>query len=416
MSGATLSPLARRIAAEHAADVTADRRPVLERFLAQGLPAARDENWRYANLKPLDKAVFTPAAAAADLDAALLPEALEDHVRYVFIDGRFFAAGSATGAQSGVTVTTGRAPAAGPRGDDAGFALLNDAFATDGADITLADDATAGIEVIFLGSGTGAAYPRLSVRLGKHARLSLIERHLAPAGSAGFTGTAVAVSVGDGATLDHYRLQQAGDGATWIDTISVTVGRAATCNTHLLMLGALSARSTAHVQLAQPEAALTFNAVAVADGRQVQDAMVVVDHQAPHTRTQENFRGIAGGRARLGFNGKIVVRETALKADSAQSLRGLIAGPEAEIDVRPQLEIYTDDVRCSHGATTGKLDENMLFYLLSRGLAPEVAQRLLKWAFITDIVSTIAPARLRQQARQALVGHMQDADALKELL
>ena len=416
MSQAALSPLGQRIAAEHAAGATADRRQALEQFLSQGLPGARDENWRYANLKTLDKAAFVPPATAAPVDAALLPEALEDHARYVFIDG-LFAAGLSTGAtQAGVTVVTGQAPAARTPATDAGFALLNDAFATDGADIRIGANAAARIEVIFIASGIAAAYPRLAVHLGANSRLSLIERHLAPAAATGFVGTAITVSVGDGATLDHYRLQQAGDGATWIDTLSASVGRSASYNTHALMLGALSARSTTQVQLAQPEAALTFNAVAVADGRQVQDCMVLVDHQAPHTRTQQNFRGIAGGRSRLGFNGKIIVRESAQKADSAQSLRGLIAGSDAEIDVRPQLEIYTDDVRCAHGATTGKLDENMLFYLLSRGLAPEVAQRLLKWAFITDVVTTIAPERLRQQARHALLGHMQDADALKELL
>ena len=420
MSGASLSPLARRIATEHAASAAADRRPALERFLSQGLPAARDEDWRYANLKPLDKAVFAPPATAAALDASLLPEALEDHARYVFIDGLFFAAGAGASEQHGLTVTTGRTPSADARRDDSnsdtGFALLNEAFAADGAELSVAAGSSARVEVIFLSSNAGAAYPRLSVRLGANARLSLIERHLAPGGAAGFISTAITVNVDDGATLDHYRLQQAGNGATWIDTATVTVGRDATCNTHLLMLGALSARSTAQVRLAQSGAALAFNAVAVADGRQVQDCLVLVDHQAPHTRTEENFRGIAGGRSRLGFNGKIIVREAATRADSAQSLRGLIAGAEAEIDLRPQLEIYTDDVRCSHGATTGKLDENMLFYLLSRGLAPEVAQRLLKWAFITDVVSRIAPERLRQQARQGLMGQMQDADALKELL
>jgi Fe-S cluster assembly protein SufD len=110
------------------------------------------------------------------------------------------------------------------------------------------------------------------------------------------------------------------------------------------------------------------------------------------------------------------VRESARGADSRQSLRGLLAGPEAEIDVRPQLEIDTDEVRCSHGATAGKLDEGMLFYLLSRGLAPQVAQRLLKWAFLEDVVSKIEPAELRRRIEHDLAGQMTDADSLKELL
>src|SRR5205807_7616458 len=135
---------------------------------------------------------------------------------------------------------------------------------------------------------------------------------------------------------------------------------------------------------------------------QSQDTYAPVEHAAPNPRTGQIFPGIAAGRARVAFNGKIVVGKAAHGTDSRQSLRGLLAGPEAEIDVRPQLEIYTDDVRCSHGATAGKLDENMLFYLLSRGLEPEVAQRLLKWAFLEDVVAKIGVAELRRQSEARL--------------
>src|SRR6202020_174465 len=110
----------------------------------------------------------------------------------------------------------------------------------------------------------------------------------------------------------------------------------------------------------------------------------IIEHRVPDSRAQQTFRGIAAGRARVAFNSKVVVSSGARGTDSRQSLRGLLAGPEAEIDVRPQLEIYTDEVRCSHGATAGKLDDNMLFYLLSRGIDPATAQRLLKWAFLED--------------------------------
>ena len=148
----------------------------------------------------------------------------------------------------------------------------------------------------------------------------------------------------------------------------------------------------------------------------MQDAYAVVEHAAPNARTLQTFRGIAAGRSRDAFNGKIIVRPAARGTDSNQSLRGLLAGPEAEIDVRPQLEIYTDDVRCSHGATAGKLDENMLFYLLSRGLAPQMAQRLLKWAFLEDVVSKVDVPVLRRQIEASLISQMQDSQALQELL
>ena len=427
---ALANPLARRVAAEHAAAAAVSpavarpaNRQALDAFLERGLPTARDENWRYANLKALEKASFAPALApgAATALAEVLPDALEGHSRHVFIDGLYAPALSTAAAQPGLTVTAGQAPRLPPAADrdtHQGFALLNDAFAADGADIHLTAGSSAAVEVLFVSNGTDAvaAYPRLTVRLERGSKLDLVERHLSPATAAGLVSTAIGVEVGDGATLDHCRLQQAGAAAAWMDSLSAAVGRDGAYNTHVVQLGALSARSTTQVRLAAPGAALNFNAVAVADARQVLDNMMVVEHQAPNTRTQQNFRGIAGARSRLAFNGKIIVQAAAQKADSAQSLRGLIAGAEAEIDLRPQLEIYTDDVRCSHGATTGKLDDNMLFYLLSRGLEPAVAQRLLKWAFLTDIVARISQPQLRQQVRQALVGHMQDADALKELL
>jgi Fe-S cluster assembly protein SufD len=127
-------------------------------------------------------------------------------------------------------------------------------------------------------------------------------------------------------------------------------------------------------------------------------------------------RGIAGGRSRVAFNSKVVVRERAQGTDSRQSLRGLLAGPQAEIDVRPQLEIYTDDVRCNHGATAGKLDDNMLFYLLSRGIDRDTAQQLLKWAFLEDVVARIAIPELRKHIEASLAGQMKETAALKELV
>lgn len=154
---------------------------------------------------------------------------------------------------------------------------------------------------------------------------------------------------------------------------------------------------------------------ALGDAQQVQDSFALIEHAAAHARTEQLFRGIAAGRARVAFNGKIVVAKGAAGTDSQQSLRGLLAGADAEIDVRPQLEIYTDDVRCSHGATAGKLDENMLFYLLARGLEREVALRLLKWAFLADAFARIEVPELRRQIEENLAAVLQDR-ALKELL
>jgi Fe-S cluster assembly protein SufD len=170
------------------------------------------------------------------------------------------------------------------------------------------------------------------------------------------------------------------------------------------------------VRLAGERAELTLAAASLGDRQQVQDTYAIVEHLAPNARTEETFRGIAAGRARVAFNGKMVVAREARGSDSRQSLRGLLAGPEAEIDVRPQLEIYTDEVSASHGATAGKLDDHMLFYLLSRGLEREAALRALKWAFLGDVVARIEPPELRRQIETRLAGQMQDGAALRELL
>jgi Fe-S cluster assembly protein SufD len=226
----------------------------------------------------------------------------------------------------------------------------------------------------------------------------------------------VRIEVAAGATLNHDRLQETGPNTSWTDTLRASLARDASYHLHLLQLGALAARSTVDIELAGAAASTRVDTVALADDRQVHDTMIVVDHKAAHTRTEENFRGIAGARARIGFNGLIIVRDCAQHADSAQSLKGLLAGTEAEIDLRPQLEIHTDEVRCSHGATTGKLDDTMLFYLLTRGITPEVARRLLKWAFITDVVAKIDVPALRTHVQRSLASHMQDARSLEELL
>jgi Fe-S cluster assembly protein SufD len=418
------TPLLTRIAAEHAAALAvqqpgppalAHRRNALQGLLARGLPTGRDENWRYANLRALDKANFTPVTTAASLSVAELPPAIAGFARFVFVDGQFAPQlSTAADALRSATLTRllGELPTEGQA-----FALLNEAFATDGADIQVAAGAApVDIEVLFYSATPQAAYPRLQVRLAPRAQLRLIERHVGSVATAQFVNSAVRIELADGASCSHYRLQETGAATTWADTLRATIAREASYHLHLLQVGALSARSSVDIELAGPAARTQVDTVSLADGQQVHDNMVVVDHQAAHTRTRENFRGIAGGRARIAFNGLIIVRDVARHADSAQSLKGLIAGSEAEIDLRPQLEIHTDEVRCSHGATTGKLDEAMLFYLLTRGIEPDVAQRLLKWAFITDVVANIDVPALRTHVQRSLASHMQDARSLEELL
>ena len=233
---------------------------------------------------------------------------------------------------------------------------------------------------------------------------------------ASFVTSAVSAELARGATLDHYRLQELSPRAILFDTLGATLAQDASYRLHALASGAAAARSTLGVRLIGERAGLALSVAALGDRQQVQDTYALVEHLAPHARTEETFRGIAAGRARVAFNGKMVVAREARGSDSRQSLRGLLAGPEAEIDVRPQLEIYTDEVSASHGATAGKLDDHMLFYLLSRGLEREAALRALKWAFLGDVLARIEPPQLRRHIETRLAGQMQDGAALRELL
>jgi Fe-S cluster assembly protein SufD len=398
------------------------RQQAIEAIATRGLPTTRDENWRYSNLRPLERARFAPVTVTLPRPSESdLPARLEDFGRYTFVDGAFAPELSAPREQAGLTVRRllQRLPALSSL-PEARLALLNEAFATDTATIHVSGaDQPARVELVFVAlaaSDVGTSYPRVQVRLDPACRLTLVERHVSAGGGANLVNCSVNVDVGRGAHLTHYRLQQAGARATWIDTLSAVLAADARYGVLAVNTGAQSARSTTYVQMAGAGAELVLSLAALGDRQQVQDNFALVEHIAPRARTEQTFRGIASGRARVAFNGKIAVRETAAGTDSRQSLRGLLAGPDAEIDVRPQLEIYTDDVRCSHGATAGKLDDNMLFYLLSRGLSAEVAQRLLKWAFLEDVVSKIELTALRRQIEHELAGQMADVASLKELL
>jgi Fe-S cluster assembly protein SufD len=426
--------LATRIAQEYSAAsaqlppgiVSAEHRGLaIAELAAQGLPATRDENWKYANLRALERVRFAPAGllvedkkSAPAITLADLPGRIDGYVRYTFVDGAFV-----QGLSSAVRDTHAQAAAAHERrvAPDGRFALLNDAFANDAALISVpqGEPRATCIEVLFVArtdAAEAASYPRLQVKVAKGARLHLIERHMSIGNDANFVNAAVDIDIGPGATATHFRVQQMGARATWIDTLNATLADDARYQQHLVHLGALAARSTMHVRLAGTRAGVRLHALAAADARQVHDAYALVEHAAPHAVSEQIFRGIAAGRARVAFNGKVSVCAGAHGTDSRQSLRGLLAGPEAEIDVRPQLEIHTDDVRCSHGATAGKLDESVLFYLLSRGLDPATAQQLLKWAFLADVVAKIDIPELKRSIELALAGRIDVAADLKELL
>jgi Fe-S cluster assembly protein SufD len=398
------------------------RAGALDALAAIGLPTARDDRWKYANLRALEKMRFAPATGARDAEIeGGLPARIEGFTRIVFVDGLYDAARSDKPA-AGVAFESLRA-VGGPRvlakdtdPGDGRFALLNVAFAADGARIVV--EHSARLELVFVATAEGsdaASYPRLELALAPNANAELIEHHVSAGDAASFVNAASDIVMGENARLTHYRLQRTNTRTLCLDTSSVDVGRDAAYQLRAVVLGAASARSTSLVRLAGRGARAGVYAATVADRQQVLDSFVRIEHAAPDTTTDEVFRGIAGTRSRVAFNGTVVVQPTARGADSKQSLRGLLAGPEAEIDARPQLEIYTDEVRATHGATAGTLDEAMLFYLLSRGIDRETARSLLEWAFLEDVLARIEVRALRRAVEGLVVNRLRGVNPLEEV-
>jgi len=396
--------------------------------MTAAFPDTRDENWRYANLRPLAKA-RPEAPAGVALPSLPDPPPLEGYQPWVFVDARYLRHSPAPGGHEFATRLDARAAG------DAFAGMLDAEIAAAGVDFALArmnarrgdevlhiavpDGEHAAIDVRFhalSAGGTGTSYPRLQVQLGRHARLDLAERHLGAGAPDPAVNAAVDVSVGAGATLTHVRIQDCAEQASVFDTLVANVAEHGQYRLRTITLGAVSSRTTAFVKLAGRAARCDFIAASVANGIQTHDFFAEIDHAAPEAATREIFRGIATARGKLAFNGKMIVRENAHDADSDQSLKTLLTGSGAEAAARPQLEIYTDRVKARHGATTGKLDDQMLFYLLSRGIDRQQAQALLQWAFVEDAISQVELAPLRQHIESLVAARLNEVSSLDGLV
>jgi len=394
------------------------------------LPTNRDENWRYANLRPLARAnqdAVDPAASGAA--AITLPAPLPGFERWVFIDGRFARHLSTGAADSCATLLHARQAGSSfdqildaslaTEGVDFALARLNGARGDEVLHVAPADGAEAALEITFVATAAasiGTSYPRVQVHAGRGARLRIIERHVSEGALDSNVNAAFDVALRADAMLDHCRLQNTAEAASIYDTLVAHVGDRASYRLRSVVLGGLASRSTQLIRLAGRGARCELTAASVAHGTQTHDVFAEIEHVAPETVTRELYRGIATGRGKLGFNGKMVVAESAPGADSEQSLKTLLNGSGAEAAVRPQLEIYTDRVRAIHGATTGKLDEQMLFYLLSRGIDRRTAQTLLQWAFIEDAVSRVDCVELRAEIELLIAAQLNEVSALEGLL
>lgn len=387
-------------------ELTALRRAALDQFLSTGFPTQRDEAWKYTNLRRLETRSFTPADASA-LDAHQ-PEWLRTAgTRIVLVNGHWLPALSSQTVQPpGVTVLTLKQwlqhePAAvatylQEHDQLTGNALeqLNLAFFEDGVVVNLADNTVLNEPIYIVHQSTSAAagrmsHPRVVVHAGRNSRATIIEHYLGANETEYFTNPVTRFEVAAGGAVAHFRVQQEAPRAFHIGHIQTKLAKDARYSIHDIQLGASLGRTGITTLLEGTGAHAALFGLFTPMGNQHLDAHTRIDHIAPHTTSEEDYRGIAGGRGRGVFNGKIIVRPDAQKIDSRQSSRNLLLSATAEIDTKPELEIYANDVKCSHGATTGQLDATALFYLRSRGLSESDARAALIRAFAESILSTI---------------------------
>lgn len=409
----------------------AARAAAFERLLALGLPTPRDEPWKYTNLRMLERRDLAPAPPrpvdAAALAAALPP--LPGPV-LVFVDGRHVPALSRGELPTGLRWTSlatlmaahepadlaERLPAAADTVDER-IRLLNDAFLSDGAALVVDPGAQVAtpVSIVHVATG-GAAYARVIVDVGARATATLVEVRVTLGEAEAFAAPFTDVRVADGAVLDHYRVQLVGARTVVLDDTLVRIGRDGRYAQSQHAFGAQLGRTDIRVRLEAPGACAQLHGLFMVDGSRQLDTRTLVEHVAPHTRSEQVYRGVAGGRGRGTYDGKIVVHAGAAKSESQQSNRNLLLSPQAEIDSRPQLEIHTDDVKCGHGATTGALDEDMLFYLLTRGIDRTTARGLLTFAFAEDVVSQVRLPELRRFLEDRVLVGLPDAHLIREFV
>jgi len=407
------------------------RREALDAFLAAGFPTRRDEAWRYTDLKPIAEADFdvAPAETSAEVrrktaallaDAAALP-ADEASGRIVLIDGRLDEQLSRLDGAAGLEIArTGpeRAPRAG-RAAAHPLALLNRAFARDVVSIRAASGARIDkpLELFVVAGGAGriAQHPRIAISLGKHARLDVVVHCIDAAEAEGWVNLVVDVTQDDGSHLAMHRLQEHGAQLHHTSLLAADVGRDASLAAAYVDLGGRVARNDVDVRLAAPGAAAElFGVFVAAPGRHV-DNEIHVEHAARETRSDTAFRGIADRTGRGVFRGKVLVQRDAQKIDARQKSDNLLLAEHAEIDTRPELEIYADDVKCSHGATVGEIDADHMFYLRSRGIDEQSARALLTFAFARTLLERLEPARLRDRAIRLVAGQLPAAPAWEDI-
>lgn len=391
-------------------------------------PTRKDEEWRYTPLKDIIDRNLGPVAVSK-FDAALVEvhkKAIPDALHIVFINGEYsieFSDDLALLADAGLTIqhmtdldTSARQKAEGivrsaKLSDDNIFQHITLALSRSGLFIRVHDNVEIErpLHLLFLSSTastTSFSNPINIIHVGRNSRLKIVEQFASTEDAQAVTTPADYIHLDKGSSLDLYKLGVESEGTDHISNVAVAVNEAAEINLHQYLIGSRLTRSNSEIYFSQPGANANLRGLFLGDKSQHLDIRTYMDHAQPHCSSDQNFRGIMNDRSRGVFNGMVLVREHAQHTDAQQSNKNLLLSRDARVDTKPQLEIFADDVKCTHGATIGELDEDALFYLQSRGISKADATLMLTRAFAAEITQEIQIDSLREYILEAIANKL----------
>jgi Fe-S cluster assembly protein SufD len=397
------------------------RTAALDRFRALGFPTTKLEDWHFTSVAPIIEHdyVLVPSRSGDVQPEALAPFTFgaTDWHTIVFVNGRYAPElSSLDGLLPGVRVMDLRsawrkAPALVEQigqitsYDDRAFSALNTAFMHDGAVVHIAKETEVAtpIHLLFVTDANAAKsmmHPRSLVVVGRNARAMVVESYVSLSDAVYFTNAVTEVAIGEGATLHHYKMQREGMRAFHVGTIETHQARDSHYVSFSFATGGSLSRTNIYTTLDGEGCGATLNGLYMLDGEQHCDHQTMIVHAQPNCYSREVYKGVLDGRSHGVFNGKVFVHPIAQKTDGKQTNNTLLLSDKAQVDTKPQLEIFADDVKCTHGATVGRLDEAALFYMKSRGVTADFARRLLTYAFAADVLETLELTRVRESLEE----------------
>jgi Fe-S cluster assembly protein SufD len=406
------------------------RKAGLARFAERGFPTLKDEDWRFTNVTPIAKLPFRPVLQASssglsEKALAQFPFANLQCHRLVFVDGHFAAGLSRLlPLEAGVEVGSLAAALAGKparlqsyfgnsaRDGQNAFAALNTAFFMDGAFIHVPAGVTVAqpVHLLFISTAPepgATAHPRNLVVAGKDSRLTLLETYAGIGEVPCLTNAVSEFVVGENASVEHCKFQDEPWSAYHLATLQIALGARANFISHSIATGAKLSRNSIKTLLDGEGVECVLNGLYLTKDEQLADHHMIVEHAKPHCNSHEYFNGILDDRSRGVFHGRILVRQEAQKTDAKQTNKNLLLSDTATIDTKPQLEIYADDVKCTHGATVGQLNEESIFYLRARGMSLQTARRMLIHAFAGEIIDRIRCEPVRKELDEVIWGRLE---------